>query len=127
MTYLLLLLAISFAVSALGWVYFIYFFSIGYGLSISALSVATLIIFRDSITLPVILLCGVLFIYGIRLALYLFLRERKSASYKKILYQPEHHKETSICDVHNMDCMRTSICWSDEPSYILPLQPNKWY
>lgn len=90
MTYLLLLLAISFAVSALGWVYFIYFFSIGYGLSISALSVATLIIFRDSITLPVILLCGVLLIYGIRLALYLFLRERKSASYKKILYQPEN-------------------------------------
>lgn len=90
MTYLLLLLAISFTVSALGWVYFIYFFSIGYGLAISALSVATLVIFRDCLTLPIVLLCGVLFIYGIRLALYLFLRERKSASYKKILYQPEN-------------------------------------
>lgn len=90
MTYLLLLLAISFAISALGWVYFIYFFSIGYGLTISGLSVATLVIFRDNITLPVLLLCGVLFIYGIRLALYLFLRERRSASYKKILYQPEN-------------------------------------
>lgn len=29
MNYLLVLLAVSFAVSALGWIYFIYFFSIG--------------------------------------------------------------------------------------------------
>lgn len=90
MTYLWIMLAISFAVSALGWVYFIYFFSIGYGLAISALSVATAVIFRDAMTLPVAILCGVLFVYGIRLALYLFLREKKSATYKHILYQPEN-------------------------------------
>lgn len=88
MTYLLILLAISFAVSSVGWIYFIYFFSIGYGLAISALSVAAVVIFKDVITLPALLLCGVLFVYGLRLALYLFVRERKSASYKKILYQP---------------------------------------
>ena len=34
MSYLYTLLAISFLVSAVGWIYFIYFFSIGYGLSI---------------------------------------------------------------------------------------------
>ena len=90
MTYLWILLAISFAVSALGWIYFIYFFSIGYGVAISALSVATAVIFRDAMTLPVAILCGVLFVYGIRLALYLFLREKKSATYKHILYQPEN-------------------------------------
>lgn len=90
MDYLWILLAISFAVSALGWIYFIYFFSIGYGLAISALSVATAVIFHDVMTVPTAILCGVLFIYGIRLALYLFLREKKSASYKHILYQPEN-------------------------------------
>ena len=90
MNYLLILLGISFLVSAVGWIYFIYFFSIGYGLSISALVVATVLIFSDTLTLPVAILSGVLFIYGIRLALYLFLRERKSASYKKILYQPDN-------------------------------------
>ena len=90
MNYLLILLGISFLVSAVGWIYFIYFFSIGYGLSISALAVATVLIFSDTLTLPVAILSGVLFIYGIRLALYLFLRERKSASYKKILYQPDN-------------------------------------
>ena len=90
MDYLLILLGLSFAVSAVGWLYFIYFFSIGYGFSISALSVATAVIFWDVLTLPVAILCGVLFIYGIRLAMYLLLRERRSASYKKILYQPEN-------------------------------------
>lgn len=90
MLYLWILLAISFAVSSLGWIYFIYFFSIGYGLAISALSVATAVMFHDVMTLPVAVLCGVLFIYGIRLALYLFLREKKSATYKHILYQPEN-------------------------------------
>ena len=90
MTYLLILLALSFAVSALGWIYFIYFFSIGYGFAISALSVATIIIFHDVISLPIAILAGVLFIYGIRLGLFLLLREKKSASYKHILYQPEN-------------------------------------
>lgn len=90
MSYLLILLAISFAVSAVGWIYFIYFFSIGYGLSIAALSVASVVIFRDVVTLPALLLAGVLFVYGIRLAMYLLIRERRSASYKKILYQPDN-------------------------------------
>lgn len=88
MSYLWIILAISLAVSAIGWIYFIYFFSIGYGLAISALAVATTIIFKDSLTLPSLLLCELLFIYGIRLAGYLLIREKKSKSYKKILYQP---------------------------------------
>ncbi len=90
MGYLWILLALSFAVSSLGWIYFIYFFSIGYGFAISALSLASVIIFRDVITLPVAILAAVLFIYGIRLGLFLLLREKKSASYKHILYQPEN-------------------------------------
>lgn len=84
------LLALAFAVSAIGWVYFIYFFSIGYGFAISALSVASVIIFRDVITWPALLFCAVMFVYGIRLGMFLLLREKRSASYKKILYQPEN-------------------------------------
>ena len=86
MTYMWILLALSLAVSSVGWFYFIYFFSIGYGFTISVLSVATAIIFRDVITLPIALLCAVLFIYGIRLGLYLLIREKKSEAYKKTFY-----------------------------------------
>lgn len=96
MSYLYALLALSFAVSAVGWIYFIYFFSIGYGFAISALSVATAVLFHDVMTLPAAILLGVLFVYGIRLALYLLIRERKSASYKKILYQPDITKRKPI-------------------------------
>ena len=92
MSYLFTLLGISLAVSAVGWIYFIYFFSIGYGFAISTLSVITIIIFKDVMTPPVAILCAVLFVYGIRLALYLLLREKRSASYKSILYQPENIK-----------------------------------
>ena len=90
MSYLYVLLALSFAVSALGWIYFIYFFSIGYGFTISVLSVAAAIIFRDVITWPALLLCAALFVYGIRLGMFLLLREKRSATYKHILYQPEN-------------------------------------
>lgn len=88
MLHLLLLLVTAFIVSSVGWVYFIYFFSIGYGLSISALSVVVFAMFWHDMTLPATILCCVLFVYGIRLALYLFIRERRSSSYRKILYQP---------------------------------------
>ena len=79
-------MAISFATSAVGWIYFIYFFSIGYGLSIAALAAATTTIFADTITLPAAIFCCTLFIYGLRLAGYLFAREKKSSSYRQILY-----------------------------------------
>lgn len=96
MTFLLVMLAISFAVSALGWIYFIYFFSIGYGFSISALAVAIPLMFAENLSLPAILLCCVMFVYGIRLSLYLLIRERRSASYKKILYQPDNTKRKPL-------------------------------
>lgn len=96
MNYLWILLGISFAISAVGWIYFIYFFSVGYGFAISALAVASAIIFRDVLSIPAAILCAVLFIYGIRLSLFLLLREKRSASYKKILYQPDNTKKKPL-------------------------------
>ena len=88
MGYLLVLLAVSLLVSAIGWKYFIYFFSIGYGFGISALAVALLVIFRDVLTLETVLLCVALFLFGCRLGGYLLYREHKSKAYRKILYDP---------------------------------------
>lgn len=86
MTDLLILLAVSLAVSAVGWKYFIYFFSIGYGYSVVALAVAAGILYRASLTPATIVLLLLLLIFGLRLGTYLFMRERKSAAYRKILY-----------------------------------------
>lgn len=96
MSYLLILLAVSLAVSALGWIYFIYFFSIGYGFGVAALAIAIAVIFHQSMTLPTILLCAVMFIFGCRLGLYLLTREKRSPEYKKILYGPDASKEKPL-------------------------------
>lgn len=88
MTDLLILLAVSLAVSAVGWKYFIYFFSIGYGYGVAALAVTMGIMYHNSLSVPTIVLLALLFIFGCRLGTYLFVRERKAAAYRKILYDP---------------------------------------
>ena len=96
MNYLLILLAVSLAVSGLGWIYFIYFFSIGYGFGISALAVTLAVLFRDVLTVPTALLCAVMFIFGCRLGIYLLTREKRSPEYKKILYGPDAAKKKPL-------------------------------
>ncbi len=68
MHYLLILLAVSLLVSAVGWKYFIYFFSLGYGFGISALAIATALIFHDVLSAPTVALCAAMFVFGFRLA-----------------------------------------------------------
>ena len=96
MSYLLVLLAVSLAVSALGWIYFIYFFSIGYGFGVSALAVTLALLFRDALTVPTAVLCAVMFVFGCRLGLYLLTREKRSPEYKKILYGPDAAKKKPL-------------------------------
>ncbi len=88
MSYLWILLAVSLAVSAIGWKYFIYFFSLGYGFSIAALAITMFIMFHPAITTATALACAVLLIFGCRLGGYLLFRERKAAAYRKILFDP---------------------------------------
>jgi len=96
MTYLLVLLAISLAVSSVGWKYFIYFFSLGYGYGVAALAIAILIMFYPAISIPTVALCALFMIFGIRLGTYLLVRERKAAAYRKILYDPSLQKKKPI-------------------------------
>ena len=96
MTYLLILLAVSLVVSAIGWKFFIYFFSLGYGFSISALAITMFIIFYPVVTVPAALLCAVLLVFGFRLGGYLFIRERKAAAYRKILHGPETEQKKPL-------------------------------
>ena len=88
MTDLLILLAVSLAVSAVGWKYFIYFFSLGYGYGVAALAVTMGVMYHDALNLPTIALLALLFIFGCRLGTYLLVRERKATAYRKILYDP---------------------------------------
>ena len=62
-----ILALVALAVSSLGWKKFVYFISLGYGFSISAMGVAAALIFMKQLTLPTALLCLLLAAYGCRL------------------------------------------------------------
>ena len=93
---LLILLVVSLAVSAVGWKYFIYFFSLGYGYGVSALAVAMGIMYLGTLTAPTVVLLVLLYLFGMRLGTYLFVRERKSAAYHKILHDPSLQQKKPV-------------------------------
>ena len=96
MTHLLVVFLVSLAVSAVGWKYFIYFFSLGYGYGVAALAVAMLVMFHSALSWPVVVLCALLIVFGCRLGTYLLLRERRAAAYRKILYDPSLQKKKPL-------------------------------
>ena len=80
-TYFLILLILSLAACAMGFKKYVWFISIGYGLAVTVLGAALLIMFRHRLTAGTIII-GILFmIYGLRLGGYLAFRELKSTSY----------------------------------------------
>ena len=78
-----ILLGVVLLVSSIGFKNYVWFISLGYGLSIAAQGVAMLIYYGKNLTLATILLCALFIVYGLRLSGYLAIRELKSASYKK--------------------------------------------
>ena len=82
---LLLILITAFVFSAVGFKKYVYFFSVGYGLSIAAIGTVMLIMFRASIQWSALIMCGLFIFYGLRLGLYLLYRELKSKSYNNLL------------------------------------------
>lgn len=84
MSYWIVLL-VSLLACSVGFHMYIWFFSVGYGLSIAAIGAALAIGFHSGMVLPEWIACGLLVVYGLRLSGYLLIRERKSAGYRKVL------------------------------------------
>ena len=76
---------VSLAACSVGFHMYIWFFSVGYGLAISAIAAALGIAFHGSMGPAEWIACILLFFYGLRLAGYLLLREKKSAAYRTVL------------------------------------------
>ncbi len=84
----LIMLAVSAVMCCMGFYKFVYFLSIGYGLSVCGLGV-TMAIFglvgATEMSLVSYIFCALFVIYGIRLSGFLLVRELKSISYRKTL------------------------------------------
>ena len=92
-----ILLAVSLLFSAVGFYMYIYFFSVGYGLSVAAIGVTLAIGYHAALGVGEMLLCALMVIYGLRLSGYLLIREIRSIAYRKVL-SPEmtRSKQMSI-------------------------------
>jgi len=82
-----LLLAAALIVSAIGFKKYVWFISIGYGFSMTAIGIVMLILFRQSLSVGTVILCILLIIYGCRLSGYLLYRELKSSAYNQKMKQ----------------------------------------
>ena len=78
-----LLFAVSLLLSAIGFKHYIWFFSIGYGLSIAGLGVLLPLLFGGRMSAGTVLCCLLFVVYGLRLGGYLAYRELKVRSYSE--------------------------------------------
>lgn len=78
---LLISFIVAIVISSIGYYKYVYFISIGYGFSISAIGIYLLI--NNNLNLYQIILCSLFIIYGFRLSGYLLIRELKSKNYNK--------------------------------------------
>ena len=91
----LIILAISFLFSAVGFRMYIYFFSLGYGLAVAAIGVTLAILYGANAGPAELLACSLFVIYGLRLAGYLLVREGRSSAYRNVL-SPEMERSRQM-------------------------------
>ncbi|MCR5623877.1 MAG: DUF1295 domain-containing protein [Lachnospiraceae bacterium] len=82
---LLIVFIVALVISSVGFIMYVYFFSVGYGFSITGIGIAGLILFRENLSICTVIMCLLLIIYGARLGGYLLIRELKSTAYKNLL------------------------------------------
>ena len=80
---ILLIFAVAMIISSIGFKNYVWFISIGYGLSIAGEGLAMLLIYNKQLSLGTVICCGLLIAYGLRLGGYLISREIGNNSYKK--------------------------------------------
>ena len=69
---------------SIGFINYIWYISIGYGLAIAAIGIYLIIAFHSSLNLATSLSCILFILYGLRLSIYLYIRESKSSYNDKI-------------------------------------------
>ena len=83
--YLMILFVTALILSAIGYIKYVYFFSVGYGFSVAGIGAVMLLLFHDNIKPATGIMCLIFILYGLRLGLYLLYREIKSHSYQAFL------------------------------------------
>lgn len=101
---ILIILAVILIVCLIGFKKYVWFISLGYGFSISAVGITNLVLFRNNMNIALIISSIILIIYGLRLSGFLAIRELKSTTYNKKM-------KTEISDGKNMPFFVKIMLW----------------
>ena len=113
----LILFLVAVLISSIGFKKFVWFISLGYGLSIAGIGIALLTMYAKNLTVVTAIMSVLLIIYGCRLGGYLLIREKKSASYKSTM-------KNDIKDGSNMKLFPKLCVWlSCALLYVLEASP----
>lgn len=110
---LVIIFLVTLAVSSVGWKRFIYFFSLGYGYGIAAIAITLAVLYWPALTWYTGAMLALLWLYGVRLATYLLLREMRSAAYVKTVSWDEVNKEmrsTGVICIVWISCVVLYMC-----------------
>lgn len=95
-----ILAGVAAVLSAIGFIKFVYFLSVGYGLSVFGMAIALIVMslcgFIPQLGVLEYILLGLLILYGARLAGFLLFREIKSASYRKTIIKATDSSEKKM-------------------------------
>lgn len=89
-----IVLVVCAVLSAVGFYKYVYFLSIGYGLSVAGGAIAIALLFLDRLQLIHILELLLFVAYGVRLSGFLLVRELKNAAYRKTLTEVTSDEKT---------------------------------
>ena len=96
---------------SVGFKRFIWFLSVGYGLAMSCIAAALIVLSLVTKTwsIPYLMLCAVIFVYGLRLGLFLLVRETKNKEYRKTLESAGGEKEMKFPIMFSMWLMNGGL------------------
>ena len=108
---ILIILAAGLLGCSVGFKRFIWFMSVGYGLAMSCIALVLLILSLATATwnVPFLVLCAIIFIYGLRLGLFLLIRETKNKEYRKTLAAAGGDKEMKFPVLFSMWLMNGGL------------------
>lgn len=100
-----ILFGVGLVVSSIGWKKFVWFISLGYGFSMAAIGVALIAMFAGGLGPASLAVCLMLVVYGLRLGIYLAVREKRSAAYNHVM-------KTQVNDGSGMSAPLKAVIWA---------------
>ena len=123
------IIIIPFILTILGFYNFLYFITLGYGLSLSSIGLSLIIIYYNNLNTVSLTLCIILIIYGIRLCSYLVIREFCMKSYIETVQKDIRRINSYSLPINILSWIFCSLLYTTltSPLYFIIINNTKEY